>query len=120
MYNIFLYVDKDGKESAKEYINELASKNDKNSRIKFNKLVYHIDRLGRFGLPVNDPHIKHLEGDIWELRLSNGIVFFVTWFNGSFVLLHYFVKKSQKNTKKRNREGKKRNRRHKRKGLFID
>lgn len=43
-----------------------------------------------------NPHIKHLDSDIWELRPLRNRVLFVAWMNGSFVLLHHFIKKTQK------------------------
>ncbi|MBM9833412.1 type II toxin-antitoxin system RelE/ParE family toxin, partial [Enterococcus faecalis] len=43
-----------------------------------------------------EPFVKHLEGDIWELRPLRDRVLFVAWLDGSFVLLHSFVKKTQK------------------------
>ena len=38
MHKIYFYKDKNGKEPLKEYFEELASKNDKDSRIKLNKI----------------------------------------------------------------------------------
>ena len=40
--------------------------------------------------------MKHLEGDIWELRPIRDRIFFVAWHEGSFVLLHHFMKKTVK------------------------
>ena len=40
--------------------------------------------------------MKHLEGEIWELRPLRDRILFVAWLDGSFVLLHHFVKKTQK------------------------
>ena len=42
---------------------------------------------------------KHIEGDIWELRPLRERVFFVAWYNNSYVLLHHFTKKTQKTPK---------------------
>lgn len=43
-----------------------------------------------------EPYIKHLEADIWELRPIRDRILFVAWKGNSFVLLHHFVKKTQK------------------------
>jgi len=46
-----------------------------------------------------EPYIKHLKDKIWELRPQRNRILFVTWENDSFVLLHTFVKKTQKTQK---------------------
>ena len=43
------------------------------------------------------PNIKHLDGDIWELRPLQGRILFVAWTGNVFVLLLCFTKKNQKN-----------------------
>lgn len=40
--------------------------------------------------------MKHLDGEIWELRPMNGRILFAAWHKCSYVLLHYFTKKTQK------------------------
>ena len=45
---------------------------------------------------TGEPYIKHLEDEIWELRPLKDRILFVAWVDGSFVLLHHFVKKTQK------------------------
>ena len=40
--------------------------------------------------------MKHIDGEIWELRPLRDRIFFVAWVDDSFVLLHQFMKKSQK------------------------
>lgn len=48
------------------------------------------------GKELSLPYIKHIEGDIWELRPLKDRIFFVAWYNGSYVLLHQFRKETQK------------------------
>lgn len=96
MYNIYFYRDKHGKQPVLEYLQELSTKKDKDSRIKLNKLSDYIEILAQYGTKAGEPYIKHIEGDIWELRPLRDRVFFVTWINGSYVLLHHFTKKTQK------------------------
>lgn len=96
MHKIYFYKDSKGNEPVLEYLQELASKNDKDSRIKFNKLNDYIQALSVYGTQVGEPYIKHLDGDIWELRPIRDRILFVGWANGSFVLLHQFMKKTQK------------------------
>ncbi len=49
---------------------------------------------------LHEPHVKHLEGKLWELRAkaSEGIApgIYVTRTGRRVVVLHVFVKKSQK------------------------
>ena len=96
MYTIFFYREKDGSRPVADYILELASKKDKNSRVKLNKIQDYIKALKEFGLQLKEPYIKHLDGEIWELRPLRDRILFVAWHNGSFVLLHHFMKKTQK------------------------
>lgn len=52
--------------------------------------------LKQYGTMAGEPYMKHLDGDIWELRPLRDRILFVAWHEGSFVLLHSFVKKTQK------------------------
>lgn len=99
MYSIKFYKDKNGKEPLKEYLQELACKTDKDSRINFNKIRDYIKILSEYGVSVGEPYVKHLMDEIWELRpLRNRILFFA--FDGeSYVLLSHFIKKTQKTPK---------------------
>ena len=96
MRDVFFYKDRNGKEPVAEYMRELASKKDKDSRIKLGKIQDYIKILRDFGTQAGEPYIKHLDGNIWELRPLRDRILFVGWTNGSFVLLHQFMKKSQK------------------------
>lgn len=71
-------------------------KKDKDSRIKLNKIRDYIKVLSEYGTRAGEPYVKHLDGDIWELRPLRDRILFVAWMNGSFVLLHHFMKKTQK------------------------
>lgn len=96
MYSVKFYKDKNGREPLKEYLQELGSKTDKNSRVNFNKIRDYIKTLSLYGTRVGEPFVKHLSGDIWELRpLRNRILFFA--YDGQqFILLSHFIKKTQK------------------------
>lgn len=96
MYKIYFYKDKNGNQPVLEYLNELSAATDKDSRIKFNKLNDYIEALSTYGLQLREPYIKHLDGDIWELRPIRDRILFVAWNGDGFVLLHQFVKKTQK------------------------
>lgn len=96
MYNIYFYKDKNGNEPVAEYIMGLSDKKDKDSRIKLNKIRDYIKVLSEYGTKAGEPYLKHLDGDIWELRPLRDRILFVGWKNGSFVLLHQFMKKIRK------------------------
>lgn len=100
MYHIYFYQDKDGHQPVKEYIQELQERNSKDSRIKLNKIRDYMKILEMKGTRAGEPYIKHLEGDIWELRPLRDRILFVAWINESFVLLSHFVKKTQKTPKR--------------------
>ena len=96
MHQVFFYRDRNGREPVVEYMAELASKKDKYSRIKLDKINDYIEILSRYGTQAGEPYIKHLEGNIWELRPLRDRILFVGWINGNYVLLHHFMKKTQK------------------------
>lgn len=50
MYKIYFYRDKRGRQPVYYYLMELASRKDKNSRIKLNKHNDYMQALARFGL----------------------------------------------------------------------
>ena len=96
LYEIYFYKERNGSQPVAEYIRKLAEKSDKDSRIKLHKIQDYINALSEYGLQLKEPYIKHLGGEIWELRPLRDRILFVAWYNGSFVLLHHFMKKSQK------------------------
>lgn len=100
MYKIHFYRDEKGREPVKDYIIELSNKKDKSSQIKANKINDYITLLMNCGTQIGQPYIKHIEGYLWELRPIRDRIFFVSWANDSYVLLHHFVKKTQKTPKK--------------------
>lgn len=100
MYEIHFYRDKSGKEPVKEYLVGLAARKDKDSRIKLNKVMEYIKVLSEYGTRAGMPYIKHLDGDIWELRPLRDRILFTAWDGRGFILLHVFVKQTQKTPKR--------------------
>lgn len=100
MFNIEFYKDKRGNESVKDYIISLKCKNTKNSLIKLQKIRDYINVLKKNGVIAGKSYVKHLDGEIWELRpLRDRILFFC--FNGdTIVLLSHFRKTTKKTPKK--------------------
>ena len=56
--------------------------------------------LSENGTYLPEKYAKHLDGEIWELRPIDDRILFAGWVDGAFVLLHSFVKKSQKTPKR--------------------
>lgn len=96
MYQIYYYRDSNGAEPVKEYIEKLATTQSKNGRINYRKIIEYLDALEEYGLALSEPKIKHIDGDICELRPIRNRIFFAAWAEDGFVLLHYFIKKTEK------------------------
>lgn len=96
MYNIFFYKDKKGNEPVKEYIISLKKKNSKDSLIKLQKIQDYLNILRENGTRAGMPFVRHLDGELWELRpLKDRILFFA--YNGNdIILLSQFQKKHRK------------------------
>jgi phage-related protein len=56
--------------------------------------------LAEHGQSLSQTYMKHIDGDIWELRPIRDRIFFVAWKGDGFLLLHHFVKKSQRTPQK--------------------
>lgn len=100
MHKIIFYVDRKGKSSLLDYIAELEQSKSKDARIKLNKIREYVKALATNGTHLPETYSKHLDGEIWELRPINDRILFAAWVDGSFVLLHSFVKKTQKTPKR--------------------
>lgn len=96
MFEVLFYVSPDGHSSVRDFIDELAADKSKNARINLKKVLFYVQLLSESGFELRPPIIKKIDGEIWELRpLDNRILFFA-WNGKTFVLLHHFVKKTQK------------------------
>ena len=104
MHAIYFYKDKQGNQPVLDYMRELARHDSKDSRIKLNKLNDYIELLSQQGTRAGQPYIKHLDAELWEFSPLRDRILFVAWLDGSFVLLHHFVKKTQKHLDERSRK----------------
>ena len=98
MHEVIFYRDKSGQSDIVDYLDELGVKaqKSKSDRINREKILAHIGALSECGTRLGEPMVKNISGGIWELRpLRNRILFF-SWRDGKFVLLSYFIKKTQK------------------------
>ena len=96
MYNIIFYTTKDGTSEIQEYLQKLQKKSDKDSRVNLNKIIAYINILSKHGLNMGVPYIKHIDGDIWELRPLRNRILFAYLNNNNFILLTIFMKQTQK------------------------
>lgn len=76
------------------------SPTDKNAKINKNKIFAYIKALQEYGTRIGKPIVKHIEGNLWELRPLSNRIFFFYWKDNKFVLVHHFIKKSQKTPRK--------------------
>ncbi|MBD5554538.1 MAG: type II toxin-antitoxin system RelE/ParE family toxin [Roseburia sp.] len=102
MYTIEFYEDKNGVSEIRDYFVKLAedAKTDKSARINKNKIFSYVRALEEYGTRIGKPIVKHIDGNLWELRPLSNRIFFFYWKDNKFVLVHYYIKKSQKTPKK--------------------
>jgi phage-related protein len=98
VYRIIFYEDAKGAAPIAQYLTELRKQSvaSKDARVNLNKIVAYIDVLAEKGSQVGEPVMKHLDGDIWELRPLRNRILYAYYKGNTFLLLHYFVKKTQK------------------------
>nr|WP_306441972.1 type II toxin-antitoxin system RelE/ParE family toxin [Pelistega suis] len=97
---IFFYCDSKGREPVKEIVVELSSQNSKDSRIRLSKIRDYIQVLKEHGIHrACESYIKHIEGNIWELRPLKNRILFAPVGENAFILLHIFIKKTMKTSK---------------------
>ena len=107
MHKIIFYADRNGRRPVVEWLRELKSKKDKESRVRYAKINEYIEALKQYGTAIGEPYIKHIGGDIWELRPTKDRFMFATWTGSEFIIISHFVKKTQK-TPPREKENAKR------------
>lgn len=102
MFEIVFYRDKNGKSEIVDYLDELKDKanTDKNARINKEKILAYMAVLTEYGTRIGEPFVKHIEGNLWELRPLSNRIFFFCWKDNKFIMVHHFIKKSQKTPKK--------------------
>ena len=88
-WEIVFYTDTRGNNPVKEFIEKLG-KADKA------KVIWIIDLLAEYGIHLTMPHSRPLGQDLWELRADAGRIFYFTTSGRQFILLHGYIKKSQR------------------------
>jgi phage-related protein len=84
---ILFYVDDRNNAPVYEYIKDLRLKGDKNSHIKYNKIAEYVAVLCELGRGAGEPFMKHIDGEIWELRPTSDRIFFASWINLSCYII---------------------------------
>ncbi len=106
MFTIVFYRDEKGREPDKEYLMKLSEKGDKESSIRKNKFRDYIQILSVKGTYAGKPYLKHLVGNLWELRPLDDRIIFACFEKGVFVLLHVFRKTTDKTPREEIRKAK--------------
>lgn len=96
MHPIHFYRNPKGEQPVYDYIKDLSKRNDKDSRIKLSKIQDYIKMLRTVGKAAGLPYLRRVKDEIWELRPLRDRIMFVTWHDDGFVLLHTFMKATQK------------------------
>lgn len=93
MWNIIFYEKEDGTAPVQEFLSSLPVKHHA-------KALRDIDVLEKYGTALTEPHVKHIKGKLWELRIKSASdisrIFYFVSIGKDIVLLHGFVKKTQK------------------------
>lgn len=96
LYEIIFYEDEKGRSPVLNFLRELAKSNGKENRTRLRKIQEYIGVLEEYGATMGEPYMKHLNGDIWEIRPLRDRILFAGVVDGKYVLLHQFMKKTQK------------------------
>jgi len=100
-HDIVFYENKDGESPVYNFIKTLSKRTNKHSRINLAKIQDYMRILRRHGKSAGEPYIKPVGDDIWELRPIRTRIFFASWVDNDFILLHHFENKSAAKTPKR-------------------
>jgi len=98
MYKVEIYEDKNGNSPVADFLEALnaRARTSKEHRVRLKKISEYIELLRRYGTRAGLPSTRFISEDIWELRPTNDRILFAYWKDDKFILLHHFVKKSQK------------------------
>ena len=98
MYEIQFYEDAHGCSPVINLISKLDKKAEKSkdARIQLKQIIFQLDLLAETGTWNASEYVKHIQGDIWELRPGENRILFFGCKDNKIVLLHSFRKKTQK------------------------
>ncbi len=97
-YDIIFYEKENGESEVWEFLETLRLKSatNKDARIQYKQALLYIELLQNNGTFLPDNITKHIEDGIWELRPGRNRILYFYFDKESFVLLHSFLKKTQK------------------------
>ncbi len=96
MYKIVIYKTLYGFEPVSDHLRSISVSEDKDSRIRMNKIRDYIKILEEKGTFAGRPYVRHVRREIWELRPLNERILFAVCKEKTIVLLHAFKKKTKK------------------------
>lgn len=96
-FKVTLAVGSRGRSELGEYLLELDERalTSKYEKVLLKKINYFISLIEVYGTHIGEPQVKHLEGDLWELRPNNVRILFAVE-GDTIILLNHFVKKTRK------------------------
>lgn len=106
-HELIFYEDSNGNSPVLEFLKNIANPVSKSERIRLKKVQEYLNVLQTYGKSAGEPFIKHLDGDIWELRPTSDRILFAGVIGNDFVLLHQFEKKTQKTPRREIRQAEK-------------
>ena len=93
MWEIELYTTAAGEEVVADFLDSLPRKHRA-------KAIWEIELLALQGVKLTLPYVRHIDGELWELRIKFGSdisrIFYFIPIKNRLVLLHGFVKKTDK------------------------
>jgi phage-related protein len=93
VWDIIFYEKEDGSVPVQAFLDALPEKHHA-------KALRDIDILEKYGTELKEPHVRHIKGKLWELRVKSASdisrIFYFVFVGKKIVLLHGFVKKMRK------------------------
>jgi len=98
MYKIEFYFDRNDNSEIVDFLKALykSGKDNKHDRINHDKIATYMNLLKIHGTRIGEPIVKHIIDDLWELRPLKNRIFFFYWKDNKFVMLHHFIKSTEK------------------------
>lgn len=98
MFELLFYENNRGVSEIVDYLDELKrrSENNKDVAVRRRKILSYLAALQDRGTLLGKPYVKHIDEDIWELRPLDNRIFFFYWKDNTIILLHYYIKKTDK------------------------
>ena len=108
MFNLIFYEDNEGYSEVADLLKKLRKRAEtsKDAKVNFYKIVSYFDMLAERGTSMGEPFTKYLGDGIWELRPLRNRILYAYYEEGSYIILHHFIKKTQKTPSREIRKAK--------------